>query len=58
MRLILLVFTVAFALAACDSKPSEGDIQLGIGANGAGVYLGNNICVNPANALPMACVEL
>lgn len=57
MKFILLVFVVAVALYACDDKePTE--THLGIGAKGVGVSLGNNLCVDPATAQVMVCVEL
>lgn len=55
MKFILLVFVLA--LCACDNKePTE--THLGIGAKGVGVSLGNNLCMDPATAQVMVCVEL
>lgn len=57
MKFILLVFIVVLALVACDDKePTE--THLGIGAKGVGVSLGNNLCMDPATAQVMVCVEL
>lgn len=57
MKFILLVFVVALALCACDNKePTE--THLDIGAKGVGVSLGNNLCMDPATAQVMVCVEL
>lgn len=57
MKFILLVFVVVLALYACEDKePTE--THLGIGAKGVGVSLGNNLCMDPATAQAMVCVEL
>lgn len=57
MKFILLVFVVALALFACDDK-EPAETHLGVGAKGVGVSLGNNLCMDPAKAQVMVCVEL
>lgn len=57
MKFILLVFVVALALFACDDK-EPAETHLGVGAKGVGVSLGNNLCMDPATAQVMVCVEL
>lgn len=57
MKFILLVFVVALSLFACDDKEPE-ETHLGVGAKGVGVSLGNNLCMDPATAQVMVCVEL
>ena len=57
MKFILLVFVVVLALVACDDKEPE-ETHLGVGAKGVGVMLGEDLCMDPATAQVMVCVEL
>ena len=57
MKFILLVFVVVLALVACDDK-EPAETHLGVGAKGVGVMLGEDLCMDPATAQVMVCVEL